>query len=54
VLPKSQELLVYDISRARETGGREKPTMIQAVVLSTTPFAMYVIRNHKVPGVPEK
>ena len=54
VMPKRQELVVYDISPVREMGARGKPKMLQAEPLATTPFAMDVIRGHIIPGVPEK
>jgi hypothetical protein len=51
VMPKRPELVIYDISSAREQGSSAKPKMLQAENLPTSPFAMTVARGYKVAGV---
>ncbi len=54
VMPKRQELLVYDISNVRDPAhAGEKPQMVQSEFLATTPFFMEVVRGHRVTGLPD-
>jgi hypothetical protein len=54
VLPKRQELLIYDISMVLDQSRQdETPVMIQSQRLASEPLFMEVIRGHRVPGVEE-
>ncbi|MCX6645282.1 MAG: YncE family protein [bacterium] len=48
VMPKRQELVIYDISPVASGG---IPEMVQSEVFAAKPFFMDIRRNHTVPGV---
>jgi len=52
VLPKRQELIVYDISEVRNpaNSGARSP-MVQSHVLTSIPLYMNVIRGYEIPGI---